>query len=78
MGFNLQGLIKTTFGDANLARVDLPDASSAYVLLFNNVALSVLGIQFPPKVIVDFVLFSDPKNPGTGSMGWSLAATQPG
>jgi hypothetical protein len=78
MGFNLQGLIKTTFGDANLARVQLPDGSAAYVLLFNNVALSVLGIHFPPQVIVDFVLFADPASPGTGSMGWSLAASQPG
>ncbi|HEX8392434.1 MAG TPA: hypothetical protein VF665_08775 [Longimicrobium sp.] len=78
MGFNLQGLIKTTFGDANLARVQPPGKDAAYVLLFNNVALSVLGIHFPPKVIVDFILFADPANPGTGSMGWSLAATQPG
>ena len=47
-----------------------------YVILFNNVALSILGIQLPPKVITDFVLFSDPNAPGSSNIAWSLAATQ--
>ncbi|MGR3493793.1 hypothetical protein [Citreimonas sp.] len=80
-GFDLQGYLKTTFGDANLARViyqptpqDPP--RGVYVLLFNNVAISIFGIALPPKVVTDFILFSDPKAPGGSAIAWSLAATQ--
>jgi len=74
-GFNLQGLLKTTFGDANLGMVKVND-QSVYVLMFNNVALSVLGITLPPKVITDFILFADAADPGGSNLGWSLAAMQ--
>lgn len=83
-GFNLQGFLKTTFGDANLARVlykppdDGPERG-VYVLLFNNVAISIFGIPLPPKVVTDFILFSDPDasgRVGTNDIAWSLAATQ--
>ncbi len=74
-GFNLQGLLKTTFGDANLGLV-MAKSGPAYVLLFNNVALSVLGITLPPKVITDFILFAAAKNPAGSNLGWSLASTQ--
>jgi hypothetical protein len=74
-GFSLQGLLKTTFGDANLGLVQT-GKGPAYVLLFNNVALSALGVTLPPKVITDFILFAAPGNPGAGNIGWSLAATQ--
>jgi hypothetical protein len=77
-GFNLQGLLKTTFGDANLMHIELDDRS-VYVLLFNNVALSLLGLRFPPRVIVDFLLFGGERSAqarGSTSLGWSLAATQ--
>lgn len=67
-GMNLEGLLKTTFGDANLARVD-----DTYVVLFNNVAVSLIGITLPPKVISDFVVFAGADG---GELGWSLAATQ--
>jgi hypothetical protein len=80
-GFNLQGLLKTTFGDANLMLVGPPHvASPTYVLLFNNVALSVLGFTFPPQVITDFVVFADPRpqQAKSSALGWSLAATQVG
>lgn len=80
VGFDLQGFVKTTFGDANLARVVYRDSEDkergVYVLLFNNVALSILGIQLPPKVVSDFILFSDPASPGDSDIAWNLAATQ--
>jgi hypothetical protein len=85
VGFNLQGLLKTTFGDANLARVeykpDVGEPRGVYVLLFNNVALSVFGITLPPKVVTDFILFADPRpddpaRRGNSNIAWSLAATQ--
>jgi len=74
-GFNLQGLLKTTFTEANLGLVQTT-SGPAYVLLFNNVALSVLGITLPPKVLTDFIVFADARAPGSGNLGWSLAATQ--
>ncbi|MFA8329546.1 hypothetical protein ACEPT7_31900 [Burkholderia ubonensis] len=74
-GFSLQGLLKTTFTQANLGLVNAK-AGPAYVLLFNNVALSVFGITLPPKVLTDFILFADASNPAGGNLGWSLAATQ--
>ena len=74
-GFNLQGLLKTTFSAANLGLVKTNEGP-AYVLMFNNVALSVFGITLPPRVLTDFILFADAKNPGGGNLGWSLAATQ--
>jgi len=86
VGFNLQGLLKTTFGDANLAVVPYAPPGGGperqvYVLLFNNVALSVFGITLPPKVVTDFILFADPRpdepsRRGNSDIAWSLAATQ--
>jgi hypothetical protein len=75
-GLDLQGLLKTTFGDANLMRV-VTAAGPTYVVLFNNIAISVLGMKFPPRVIVDFILFAGPHTGGTGNLGWSLAAAEP-
>ena len=74
-GFNLQGLLKTTFSAANLGLVKTKNGP-ADVLMFNNVALSVFGITLPPKVLADFILFADANDPGGGNLGWSLAATQ--
>jgi hypothetical protein len=79
-GIDLQGFLKTTFGEANLGRVnytnDEGETVGIYVLMFNNVALSLFGIQLPPKVITDFVIFSNPSQPGQTDIAWSLAATQ--
>ncbi|WP_100448814.1 hypothetical protein [Glycomyces xiaoerkulensis] len=82
LGFELQGLLKTTFGDANLLQVRVTpkggrEPEPCFVLLFNNVALSVLGLRLPPKVITDFVLFAG-EDPATGrrAIAWNLAATQ--
>jgi hypothetical protein len=73
-GLELQGLLKTTFGDANLARA-ASEKGPTYVLLFNNIAISVLGMRFPPRVIVDFILFAG--SGGSSNLGWSLAAVEP-
>ncbi|HEU5063747.1 MAG TPA: hypothetical protein VFT79_11435 [Solirubrobacterales bacterium] len=75
-GLDLQGLLKTTFGDANLMRVETAKGPT-YVVLFNNIAISVLGMKFPPRVIVDFILFAGPETKGSGNLGWSLAAAEP-
>ncbi|HEY0024925.1 MAG TPA: hypothetical protein VGB24_18570 [Longimicrobium sp.] len=79
-GFNLQGMIKTVFGDANLFRVDT-HAGAVYGILFNNVALSLLGYDFPPGVVVDFVVFAGTPEEGAprnaSNLAWYLAATAP-
>jgi hypothetical protein len=70
-GFNLQGVISTKFGDANLVRLE-----KVYAILFNNVSLAVAGFQLPPGVVLDFILFADPKEgskPSLKNLGWFLA-----
>jgi hypothetical protein len=80
--FNLQGFLKTTFGDANLLRVELP-GRSVYAVLFNNIKLSILGFPVPPGVVVDFLVFAgQPDAPGmpaatnASNVAWYLSAQQ--
>jgi hypothetical protein len=79
-GFNLEGILQTTFGDANLLKVDL-ESGPVYAVLFNNIKLSVFGFSFPPGVLIDFVVFAGQpeQNQSTNStnIAWFLAATQP-
>ncbi len=78
-GFELQGVLKTKFGDANLLQVTLKDQSLVYALLFGNIQLSVLGYSFPPGVLVDFLLFAGPPTQGStgnsNNIAWLLSAT---
>jgi hypothetical protein len=77
-GFNIQGVIKTTFNDANLMKVEVQPGVYVYAVMFNNIALSVLGYDFPPGVMVDFVLFAGDPESGSESnksnIAWYLAA----
>jgi hypothetical protein len=79
-GFDLQGILRTTFGDANLLKVDL-DTGPVYAVLFNNVKLSVLGYAFPPGYVIDFLLFGgNPAGGGpmnTNNLAWFLALQKP-
>jgi hypothetical protein len=78
--FELQGILKTVFGDANLMRVDLEGGRVVYAILFNNIALSVFGFTFPPGVIIDFVLFagaSESGQPGNAAnLAWFVSAQE--
>ena len=78
---NVQGMLQLVFGDANLMRVDYNPPNHGptvpvYAMLFNNVALSVIGIKLPPKVISDLVLFSDPANATGSNLAACLAVRQ--
>jgi hypothetical protein len=79
-GFTLQGILKTTFGDANLLKVDLDSGESVYAVLFNNIQLSVFGFSFPPGIVTDFTLFAGAPGSGaprnTSNIGWFLATHQ--
>jgi hypothetical protein len=78
--FQLQGILKLVFGDANLLHVDLDDGSTVYAILFNNIALSLFGFTFPPGVMTDFLLFAGSPQPGQASnnnnLGWFVSAQQ--
>ena len=80
-GFTLQGILRTTFGDANLLKVDLP-AGPVYAILFNNIKLSIFGYSFPPGIVIDFTIFAGQPEQGgstnTSNIAWFLAAMQPG
>jgi hypothetical protein len=75
-GFALEGILRTTFGDANLLKVDID--GPVYAILFSNIKFSVLGYSFPPGVLIDFVIFAGPPQGGaarnTSNIAWFLAA----
>lgn len=80
-GFELEGILKTTFGDANLLKVDLDDGrQTVYAFLFNNIQLSVFGYRFPPGVLIDFMVFAGAVTPGkkeatnANNLAWFLSA----
>lgn len=79
-GFELQGFLRTEFGDANLIRVDT-ESGLVYALLFNNVHLNLFGYTFPPGVMIDFMLFAGPPEQSEASkpknLAWFLGAKQP-
>lgn len=78
-GLNVQGMLQLEFGDANLMQVPYTsddETTNVFVVLFNNVALSVIGIKLPPKVVSDLILFSDPAQPSGSSLAACLAVQQ--
>lgn len=79
-GFDLEGILKTKFSEANLVQVVLEDGSLVYALLFGNIQLSVFGYSFPPGVLVDVLLFAgQPEASGgqtnSSNIAWLLSAT---
>ena len=78
-GMSLQGVISVGYGDATLAKLATKTAQGgeleAYTILFNNVALKLVGFTLPPGVMLDFILFAPPtaKDPSLGNLGWYLA-----
>ncbi|WP_102958641.1 hypothetical protein [Mangrovicella endophytica] len=81
-GFQLQGILKTVFGDANLLMVELEDGSPVYAVLFNNVQLSILGKSFPSGLVVDFLIFAGAQGQtaagNDNNLAWFLGAVGAG
>ena len=79
-GFNLQGIIQVGFKDANLSYMPKPDADRehVYVILFNNVALKILGMTLPPNVLANFLLMGGAEDPAQQNVAWYLAVAQKG
>lgn len=79
-GFSLEGILKTTFGDASMLKVNLDDTSTTYALMFSNVQLSIFGYTFPPGVLIDFLLFAGAPNgsapTNSNNLAWFVSAQQ--
>lgn len=79
-GFTLQGVLKLTYGDANLLQVDVKPNERVYALLFSNIQLSLFGFTFPPGVLVDALVFAgqpQSNSPSNGNnIAWLVAAKQ--
>ncbi|MEM9292186.1 MAG: hypothetical protein AAGD01_10935 [Acidobacteriota bacterium] len=70
LGFSLQGVLRTRFGTCNLVEL----AGQRFVLTFNNVGLSLLGFEFPPGYIIDFLISADPhQSDAAANVAWLLA-----
>lgn len=77
-GMSLQGILKTSFGSANLLHMEYKKDGAVhfmYALAFNNVQLTLFGIGLPPGVMLDLFLFADVKSDTghKGNLGWLLA-----
>lgn len=80
-GLNVHGMLQLVFGDANIMQVAYTGdghnkPANVFVLLFNNVGISLMGIKLPPKVISDLILFSDPTNAAGSSLAACLTVRQ--
>lgn len=67
--FSLQNVLKLTAGSLRLQVVKDKDGKVlSYNLLLTSLALSVLGLKFPPVGNTNLALLGDPAQPG--SLGW--------
>ncbi|HVV54422.1 MAG TPA: hypothetical protein VHC47_03805 [Mucilaginibacter sp.] len=67
--FSLQNVLKITSGTLRLQVVkDQQGKVLSYNLLLTSLALSILGLKFPPVGNTNLALLGDPEQPGT--MGW--------
>jgi hypothetical protein len=78
-GMELQGVLKTSFGTANMAR--FPGSADgggreSYVLSFNDVGLRLFGYKLPPGIIIDALLFAAVGDPALSNLGWYLGVKQ--
>ena len=68
---SLQGVLKLTFGDVQLAM----EPNGGYVLSISNVALSLLGIPIPPFGQTNAYFFGAPAG-ASPALGWYLGYAQ--
>ena len=46
------------------------------MILFNNVALKILGMTLPPNVLANFLLMGGAEDPAQQNVAWYLAVAQ--
>ncbi len=67
----IEGPLKLNIGDLALL---FNAEEQAYIMRFNNIMLSFLGLQFPPGGRTNLLLFGDPDPNGTNTtLGWYAA-----
>jgi len=66
--FSLQNVLKLTAGTLRLEIVKDTQEQISYNLLLTSLALSILGLKFPPVGNTNLALLGDPAQPG--SIGW--------
>lgn len=78
-GFDLQGILKLSFGTANLARFEVTESiaranagAQAYFLGFNDIGLRLFSFKLPPGYIIDALLFAGEGDPTLSNLGWYL------
>jgi hypothetical protein len=70
----LQGPLKLELGDSSIDWSPDPAGNPAYVMRFNDIALSVFGLKFPSGGRTNVALFGDPNPARTASsLGWYAA-----
>lgn len=67
----IAGVLNLSFGALELV-VDTSGPALAYLLMLRGIALSLLGMRFPPGQ-TDLYVFGDPQAPHSGSFGWYAA-----
>ncbi len=66
--FSLQNVLKLTAGTFRIDIVEHGNDEISYNLLLTSIAMSVIGVKFPPSGNVNLALLGDPAQPG--SLGW--------
>jgi hypothetical protein len=66
--FSLQNILKLTAGTFRIEIVEHGQDQISYNLLLTSIAMSVIGVKFPPVGNVNLALLGDPAQPG--SLGW--------
>lgn len=71
--FSLQGVFKVSVGAITLLR-QTAGANAYWCLRLNDIGVKIFGIaKLPPSSSINFFLFGDPDNAGSGSLGWYAA-----
>lgn len=69
----LQGPLKLELGASSIDRTEARPGENAYVMRFNDIALSLFGLRFPSGGRTNVALFGDPSGGRNGSLGWYAA-----
>ncbi|MFN3387347.1 MAG: hypothetical protein ACK40O_00310 [Allosphingosinicella sp.] len=76
LSFSIEGLLGLSIDDIRFTAAASPQGSTAYTLVFTNLALRFFGIKIPHSAYVDLILFGNPDpSKRAASLGWYAAYT---
>jgi hypothetical protein len=74
LSFSIEGLLGLSIDDIRFTSAGSPQGSTAYTLVFTNLALRFFGIKIPHSAYVDLILFGNPDpSKRAASLGWYAA-----